>query len=260
MNPQAFNTEPGRIEGRVILITGATSGIGRCLALGLAQLGATVLLLGRDIPSLEALYDDIKAQDYPEPGIVPFDLSHNDPERLAALKQVISERYGALHGLIHNAAILGDRVPFEHYKMTTWAEVFRTNFEAPVAMTQTLLPLLQQSQRSALIFTSSSVGYAPRAYWGAYAASKYALEGLATLLSEELENTSDIRVSVVNPGATRTKMRQAAFPSEDPETVKPPEDLVALYAYLLCPNSEAPRGYRFESDGSHQPLVRSPSD
>ena len=123
MNPQAFNTEPGRIEGRVILITGATSGIGRCLALGLAQLGATVLLLGRDIPSLEALYDDIKAQDYPEPGIVPFDLSHNDPERLAALKQVISERYGALHGLIHNAAILGDRVPFEHYKMTTWAEV-----------------------------------------------------------------------------------------------------------------------------------------
>ncbi len=260
MNLMHFNAEPDSFAGRIILITGATSGIGRSLALGLAQLGATVLLLGRDVAALETLFDEIKARNHPEPGIVPFDLSHEDPERLDALKQVISERYGALHGLIHNAAILGDRVPFEHYKMTTWAQVFRTNFEAPVAMTQALLPLLQQAQGSALIFTSSSVGYSPRAYWGAYAASKYALEGLATLLSEELENTSDIRVSVVNPGATRTKMRQAAFPSEDPESVKQPEDLFALYAYLLSPTSDAPRGHRFQSDGQHYPLVRDPND
>ena len=260
MNPMRFKAEPNSFAGRVILITGATSGIGRTLALGIAQLGATVLLLGRDVAALETLFDEIKASDYPEPGIVPFDLSQEDPERLNALKQVISERYGALHGLIHNAAILGDRVPFEHYKMTTWAQVFRTNFEAPVAMTQALLPLLQQSHSGALVFTSSSVGYSPRAYWGAYAASKYALEGVATLLSEELENTSDIRVSVVNPGATRTAMRQAAFPSEDPETVKPPEDLVALYAYLLSPTSDAPRGHRFQSDGHHQPLERRAND
>ena len=147
MNPMRFKAEPNSFAGRGILITGATSGIGRSLALGIAQLGATVLLLGRDVAALETLFDEIKASDYPEPGIVPFDLSQEDPERLNALKQVISERYGALHGLIHNAAILGDRVPFEHYKMTTWAQVFRTNFEAPVAMTQALLPLLQQLLR-----------------------------------------------------------------------------------------------------------------
>ena len=260
MNLQAFKADPNSFQDRVILITGATSGIGRSLALGLAQLGATVLLLGRNVAALEALYDEIESLGHPEPGIIPFDLSQKDPERLATLKRVITERYGALHGLIHNAAILGDRVPFEHYKMTTWAEVFHTNLEAPVAMTQALLPLLQQSQKSALIFTTSSVGYSPRAYWGAYAASKYALEGVATLLSEELENTTDIRVSVVNPGATRPKMRQAAFPSEDPESVKPAEDLLTLSTYLLNPDSGAPRGYRFESDGRHQPLARNPSD
>jgi len=260
MNPFSFKAEPNTFSGRVILITGATSGIGRTLALCLAQLGATVLLLGRDVAALEALFDEIIGNHHPEPGIVPFDLSQDDPERLTALKQVITERYGVLHGLIHNAAILGDRVPFEHYKMTTWAQVFKTNFEAPIALTQTLLPLLRQSSDSALIFTSSSVGYSPRAYWGAYAASKYALEGVATLLSEELENTSDIRVSVVNPGATRTKMRQAAFPSEDPDSVKPPEDLFALYAYLLSPTSGAPRGHRFQSDGHHQPLKHRAND
>ncbi|MBT7388116.1 MAG: SDR family NAD(P)-dependent oxidoreductase, partial [Gammaproteobacteria bacterium] len=133
MNPFSFKAEPNTFSGRVILITGATSGIGRTLALGLAQLGATVLLLGRDVAALEALFDEIIGNHHPEPGIVPFDLSQDDPERLTALKQVITERYGVLHGLIHNAAILGDRVPFEHYKMTTWAQVFKTNFEAPVA-------------------------------------------------------------------------------------------------------------------------------
>jgi NAD(P)-dependent dehydrogenase (short-subunit alcohol dehydrogenase family) len=260
MNPVKFNAEPNSFAGRVILITGATSGIGRSLALGLAQLGATVLLLGRDVAALEALFDKIKDSHHPEPGIVPFDLSQDDPERLSTLKQVITERYGVLDGLIHNAAILGDRVPFEHYNMTTWAQVFRTNFETPVALTQALLPLLQQSSGGALIFTSSSVGYSPKAYWGAYAASKYALEGVASLLSEELENTSDIRVSVVNPGATRTKMRQAAYPSEDPASVKPPEDLLALFTYLLSATSGAPRGHRFQSNGNHQPLVRRTND
>ena len=173
---------------------------------------------------------------------MPFDLSQDDPERLTALKQVITERYGVLHGLIHNAAILGDRVPFEHYKMTTWAQVFKTNFEAPVAMTQALLPLLRQSQSGALVFTSSSVGYSPRAYWGAYAVSKFATEGYMQVLADELKATSQIRVNSLNPGAVNTKMRRLAYPGEQPDTNPSPEALTAYWVYLLSDASQSLHG------------------
>jgi NAD(P)-dependent dehydrogenase (short-subunit alcohol dehydrogenase family) len=253
MNP--LQGDPHSLTGRVILITGATAGIGRSIALAMAQLGATTLLLGRDVQALEKLYDDIIELGCPEPGLIPFDLSAYDTPRLDELKAVITERYGELHGLIHNAAILGDRVPFEHYTGTLWDTVMKTNFEAPTALTRALLPLLRIPDMSALIFLSSSVGVQPRAYWGAYAASKYALEGLAILLSEELENTSNIRINVVNPGATQTGMRRAAYPAEDPSGLRSPETLTNLFAFLIAPDSGAQKGQRYQFDGSCEPLT-----
>lgn len=254
MNLNLTPPEGGSFRDLNILITGASAGIGRSLALHLAQLGATCLLLGRNIGALEAVYDEILEKGGPEPAIIPFDLSNLDPERLNEMVEAIADRYDALDALVHNAAILGDRIPFQQYRLTTWSQVFRINFDAPVALTQALLPLLQRSNKGAILFMSSSVGKQPRAYWGAYASSKYAVEGFAKLLVDELHNTSNIRVSIVNPGATRTKMRKAAYPAEDPSSVKPPADLMPLLTVLISPFSDAPRGHRFESNGTGEPI------
>ena len=148
------------------------------------------------------------------------------------------DNYGKLDGLVHNAAILGDRVPFEHYDMNTWMKVMQVNFNAACLLTRILLPTIQQAPHAAIIFTSSGVGTVPRAYWGAYSVSKYALEGFAKLLADELENTSKISVNILNPGATRTDMRRAAYPNEDPADLKSAEELMPLYLYLMSQDSQ----------------------
>ena len=145
----------------------------------------------------------------------------------------LGEEFGHIDGLLHNAAILGERVPFEHCNMHTWMRVMHINFSSVCLFTRILLPLARKAASSSIVFTSSSVGETPKAFWGAYAVSKYALEGFAKLLVEELENASDIKINILNPGATRTAMRQAAFPTEDPSTLKTPEALMPLYLYLM---------------------------
>lgn len=236
------------LKDRTILITGAGDGIGRVASLTCAQYGATVILLGRTTGKLESLYDEIVNAGYPEPGIVPMDLSQISADDVQQLAGVIETNYGKLDGLLHNAALLGDRVPFDHYSVDQWNRVMQVNTHAVFLLTRLLMPLLHRSPAARLVFTSSTVGATPRAYWGAYAVSKHATEGLATLLADELESTSTIRVNIVNPGGTRTAMRAAAYPAEDPSTVKAPEDLMPLYLYLLGPDSQAEHGKTFTSD------------
>lgn len=236
------------LKDRVILITGAGDGIGRVAALDFAQHGATIILLGRTTQKLEAVYDQIIAAGGPEPGIVPMDLAGISAQDLPPLLDAIGNSYGHLDGLLHNAGILGDRVPFEHYSMTTWHDVMQVNLNAVVMLTHALLPFLKRSADARLVFTSSGVGTRPRAYWGAYAVSKHAIEGFAQLLADELEQTSHIRVNTINPGGTRTAMRAAAFPAEDPNTLKTAEDLMPLYRYLLGPESRDQHGRLFTSE------------
>lgn len=236
------------LKDRAILITGAGDGIGRAVALGAAQHGATVILLGRTVEKLQAVYDDIMAAGCPEPGIVPMDLSQVTAETVQPLVEAIASNYGRLDGLLHNASILGDRVPFESYRIEQWQRVMQVNLHAAFLLTRMLMPLLQQSADGRLLFTSSSVGETPRAYWGAYAVSKYALEGMAKLIADELEQTSPVRVNIINPGGTRTAMRAAAYPAEDPGTLKTPGDLLPLYLYLLGPDSKAEHGKTFTAD------------
>lgn len=221
------------LENKTILITGAGSGIGRVAATTLAQHGATVILLGRTSANLESLYDEIVAANCPEPGIAVLDLASQDIAELQQLGDVILEQYGKLDGLLHNASILGDRVPVEHYDVNLWAKVMQVNFNNVCYLTRVLLPLLRQAPAARAVFTSSSVGATPRAYWGAYAVSKYAMEGYAKLLAEELDNTSEIKVNILNPGATRTGMRAKAYPNEDPNTLIEPGALMPLYLHLL---------------------------
>ena len=230
--------------GRVILVTGATAGIGRAVARDLVTHGATVILHGRSERALEALYQELSPLG-PEPTVAQIDLERAQGPQYQSLTTEIESRYGRLDGLVHNAGILGDRSPIEHYDIGLWQRVLLVNLTAPFILTRCLLPLLRNSQDASVLFTTSGVGRHGRAYWGAYAVSKFGIEGLAEVLADELESTA-IRVNLINPGATRTRMRARAYPAENPATVQTPESVTPAYLYLLGPDSRGVRGQRFD--------------
>ena len=225
------------LRGRVVLVTGAGAGIGRAAALAYAHHGADVVLLGRTRSKLEAVFDTISAETGTKPVIVPVDLAGLDETAADNLAEAIREDYGRLDGVLHNASVLGPRVPVAHYPVDTWAEVMQVNTMAPVLLTRALLPLLEAAPDASIIFTSSGVGRIGRAYWGAYAVSKFATEGLSQTLADELENTGRVRVNALNPGGTRTAMRAAAYPAEDPMRLPTPEEHMDLYLYLMGSDS-----------------------
>src|ERR1700741_938783 len=238
---------PEELKGRVIAITGASSGIGRAVALACARHGANVILIGRNARKLEAVHTEIEAAGGPEPIIALLDLEKalaGDYDQLAA---AVLDRYGRLDGLLHNAGLLGTLSPIEHYDVPTWCRVMHVNLTAAFALTQVLLPLLKKSADASVVFTSSSVGRRGRAYWGAYAVSKFALEGLSQVLADELEGTSAVRVNTLNPGRARTAMRRPAYPAEDLETVPVPAALTGPYVALLGPASRGVTGRAFDA-------------
>lgn len=247
------------LSKRVILITGAGAGIGRAAAICCARLGATVILLGRTLEKLEAVYDEIESAGYGKPAIYPLDLCTAKDEDYVELADVLAGEFGCLDGLVHNASILGQITPISDYESRTWRLVMHVNVTAPFMMTQALLPLLQASKDASIIFTSSGVGAKGKAYWGAYSASKFATEGLAQVLAEETENTSKIRVNIINPGATRTNMRAQAFPGEDPALNLAPEDIMPTYQYLLGPDSLGVTGQRFNAQEMLKPKTANPT-
>jgi NAD(P)-dependent dehydrogenase (short-subunit alcohol dehydrogenase family) len=232
------------LAGRVILVTGATAGIGHAVARALAAHGATLLLHGRSAKKLEALYQELAAVG-PEPAVAELDFERAQGAQYQALTDEIDKRYGRLDGLLHNAGMLGDRSPIEHYDVGLWQRVLLVNLTAPFILTRCLLPLLRKSSDASVLFTTSSVGSRGRAFWGAYAVAKFGTEGLAQVLAEELENTP-IRVNSINPGATRTRMRAQAYPAENPESLPTPDTLTLPYLYLLGPAARAVRGQRIE--------------
>ena len=234
-------------KDRIILVTGAGAGIGRTAALTLAAHGATVILLGRTQEKLEAVYDEIKAAGGPEPALAPVNLTVARPEDFQELAGLFDKEFGRLDGILHNASMLGDITPMDRYGAGTWESVMQTNVNSAFYLTQAMLPLLRASDDARLLFTSSSVGRKGRAFWGAYAVSKAATENLAQVLAEELENTSNIRVNTLNPGGTRTDMRALAYPGEDPEKLKTPEQIVASYLYLLGPEGAAVNGQSLDA-------------
>ena len=242
---QGYAPSPAELAGRVILVTGATAGIGRAVARALVAHGATVLLHGRNAALLEALYQELKSIG-PEPAVAQLDFERAQGPEYQALTDEIETRYGRLDGLLHNAGILGDRTPIEHYDIGTWQRVLHVNLTAPFILTRCLLPLLRQSADASVLFTSSGVGNVGRAYWGAYSVSKFGTEGLAQVLGDELEQTP-IRVNCINPGSTRTRMRARAFPAENPATLPAPDALVLPYLFLLGPASRGLSRRRFDA-------------
>lgn len=245
-----YEAPPGLLVDRVILVTGAGDGIGRAAAKALAAHGATVVLAGRSLAKLEKVYDEIEANGDPQPALVPVDFSIAGPEEYRQLADTIENEFGHLDGILHNAGVLGDITPLEMYDPDTWDTVMKVNLRAPLLLTQALLPLLKQSPDASIVFTTSSVGRRARAFWGAYAVSKYGIEGLSRMLADELMNTSNIRVNCINPGATRTTMRASAYPGEDPASVKLPDDIMPLYLYLMGPDSLGVTGQSLDAQST----------
>jgi NAD(P)-dependent dehydrogenase (short-subunit alcohol dehydrogenase family) len=230
------------LQGRTILITGAGDGIGRAVAESAAAHGARVILVGRTLEKLEAAYDSIVGADHIEPVIHPMDLAKADTGDYEALANGILDQFSCLDGLLHNASLLGTLNPMQFTEPRQWMELMQVNVNACFLLTRALMPALLASPDARLLFTSSSVGHKARAYWGGYAVSKFAVEGMMQVYAAELEKTSAIRVNSINPGATRTSMRLAAYPAEDPATLPTPESLTPAYLYLLGPDSHSLHG------------------
>lgn len=244
---QTYSPPENVLEGRVIVVTGAGDGIGRAVAKACAQYGASVGLLGRTLSKLEAVYDEIVTAGWPRPSIAQMNLAKAHGPDYFQLATSIEKEFGRLDGLLHNAGILGHMSPIEQYDVGTWTEVLHVNLTVPFVMTQVMLPLLKKSDDASIVFTSSGVGRQGRAYWGAYAVSKFGVEGLAQVLADENEQYPNIRVNCINPGRTRTSMRAAAYPGEDPATLKAPHDIVAAYLYLLGPASKGITGQSIDA-------------
>lgn len=245
--PADYETANNLLEGKTILVTGAGDGIGRAASLAYAAHGATVILLGRTESKLDALYDQIEAAGHAKPAIVPMDLLTIAEEQCMQLVAGLADEFGQIDGLLHNASVLGERRPIQSATYTAWQEVMQVNVNAAFLLTRHLLPLLQASPSASIVFTSSGVGRTGRAFWGAYAASKFATEGLMQVLSEELVETSNIRVNCINPGATNTAMRRTAYPAEHPETNPTPEDIMGTYLYLMGEDSAGTTGASFDA-------------
>ncbi|MCQ4233826.1 YciK family oxidoreductase [Pseudomonas stutzeri] len=237
-----YSARPDLLAGRIIMVTGAGRGIGEAAAKAYAAHGATVLLLGKNEDNLNRVYDDIEAAGYPRPAVIPFNLETALPHQYDELAAMIEREFGRLDGLLHNAAIVGPRTPLEQLSGDNFMRVMQVNVNAMFMLTSTLLPLLRLSADASVIFTSSSVGRKGRAYWGAYAVSKFATEGLMQVLADELDGTASIRANSVNPGATRTDMRAKAYPGENPLVNPLPQDIMPVYLYLMGPDSAGING------------------
>ena len=232
-----------RFAGKLALVTGASRGIGAATAEALAVAGAHVILTARTAQSLEQVEERIHAAGGTAT-IAPMDLTES--ENIQKLAQAVAERWGSLDILILNAAMLGSLSPVEHLDPKELERVFKLNVFAPQAMIAAFDPLLRRADKADVIGITSSVGDEPRAFWGGYGASKAAFDTLLGAYADETAHAGRLRVQIVDPGATRTRMRQLAFPGEEPESVKAPEVVASAIVELLQGSAETGSRYRVE--------------
>jgi NAD(P)-dependent dehydrogenase (short-subunit alcohol dehydrogenase family) len=223
---------PLRLAGRLALVTGATRGIGRAVALSYAKEGAHLILVGRTTGALEEADDEIRALGG-KATLLTLDLKNHD--KIDALGPTIYQRWEKLDILVGNAGVLGPLSPLGHVTADAWDEVLNVNLTANWRLIRTLDPLLRRSDAGRAIFVSSGVAASPRAYWGPYAVAKAGLEALVKTYAHEVENTA-VRANLINPGPTRTGMRAKAFPGEVPESLKAPEAVTPTFVRLAEPS------------------------
>lgn len=242
------------LQDRIILVTGASDGIGREAAQTYARYGATVILLGRNEEKLRQVARTIADENGTQPQWFTLDLLTCTSEECHQLAQRIAAHFSRLDGVLHNAGLLGDICPMSEQNPQVWQDVMQVNVNATFMLTQALLPLLLKSDAGSLVFTSSSVGRQGRANWGAYATSKFATEGMMQVLADEYQNRH-LRVNCINPGGTRTGMRASAFPTEDPQKLKTPADIMPLYLWLMGDDSRRKTGMTFDAQPGRKPGI-----
>jgi NAD(P)-dependent dehydrogenase (short-subunit alcohol dehydrogenase family) len=225
---------PGKLNGRIALVTGASRGIGRALALAMAGEGAHVVAVGRTTGALEELDDDIKSAGG-SASLVPMDL--RKPDGIDQLGGVVFERWKRLDILVGNAGVLGRLSPLGHIEPKTWDEVMAVNVTANWRLIRSFDPLLRQSEAGRAVFVTSGAARTIYAYWGPYAVSKAALETLAKTYAAETVKTA-IKVNLLNPGPIRTRMRAQAMPGEDPNSLPPPEAVAEAFLPLVLPSQK----------------------
>lgn len=231
-----------RLQARVILVTGATEGIGRAVALACAAEGATVILSAFRETDLEPVYDAIVASGHPEPAILPLDLEHATEPDFINAANLVGDTFGRLDGLVHCAAFAPYLSRIDDYDASEWERVIRINLTAPFLLTQACLPLLRAAESASIVFTSDRVGRAGKAYWGAYAAAKFGIEGLMQVLADETREGGRLRVNSLDPGILRTALRASLYPGEDPGSHPAPETITDSYIRLLTPTGEKMTG------------------
>jgi len=232
---------PQSLRDRVVLVTGATGGLGRASALAAAQAGATVVLLGRKVRPLEALYDELEALGAPTPALYPLDMEGATPADYADLAATLERECGRLDGIAHCAAHFNTLQPFTQIAPADWQRAQQVNVTAPLQLMQACLPLMEKSGDAAIVFVFDDIARVGKAYWGGYGVAKHALQGLASIVHEETENSS-VRTHALLPAPMRTALRRAAYYGED--TLVHPEPSLAAEAlvWLLGPQAVIARG------------------
>jgi NAD(P)-dependent dehydrogenase (short-subunit alcohol dehydrogenase family) len=238
----AYEPSPGLLADRVILVTGAAEGIGAALAADCARFGATVVLADKEQSDLERLYDRVEAAGGPEPAILPLDLENAEESSFRGAAGVVRDELGRLDGLVHCAAFAPFLSRIDDYDAAEWDRVLRINLTAPFLLTQACLPLLRAAEDASVVLTADRVGRRGMAYWGAFCAAKFGIEGLMQTLAEETCGSSGIRVNSFDPGKVRTGLRARLYPGEDPTNLPGPETVTSRYLYLLGPESRGVTG------------------
>ena len=222
-----------------ILITGASNGIGKSLAINLSKFGANVIMLSKNEEALDSVYDEIKEKYNTEPMIIKCDLTDLNEIKSQEITDIIGENYSRLDAIIHNAAILEKMSNIENYDLVTWEKVLKVNLTSAFILSKYLIPLMKSSLVPRIIFTTSSVGRNAKAFWGAYSVSKAGINALSKILSDELETISNMKVFNFDPKATQTSMRSLAFPAEDRDSQKKPDSLIEYYLWMLSEKSNS---------------------
>lgn len=252
MDISQYAPKANYLNGRVVLVTGASRGMGYTAAKAYAAHGATVILLARHIKQLESLYDEIELSGAPKPAIYPVNLANATPRDYEELMRNIEQHFGRLDGLLLNAAMVGSLTPIEHYDIEQWYQVLQVNLHSNFLLTQAALPLLKRAKDASILFTTAPVGLQGKAYWGAYSVSKFGIQGLMQTLADELEINTSIRVNSINPIQIRTHLRNNLYPGENPNHSPEPEELLPMYLYLMGSDSRGITGQTF----TVQPFVK----
>lgn len=230
-----FQAPDNYLHERIILITGASRGIGKAVALECARLGATVLLIAKDLKRLEHTYDEILALGAPQPAILNMDLEAAGADDYQTVAKSIADEYGRLDGLLHNAGRVGGLTPLQNIDLQNWSKLITLHIHAPFLLTRACIPLLKNSKDPAILFT---IDEASRAYWGAYGVSKQGQIGLLNILADELDGDQQIRVNGIHPGIVRTDLRTHNYPGIHPEEFPPPESVTPAFIYFLGEDSK----------------------